>query len=177
MALDIQIFYLLNNLAGKSEFFNWFVIFAADYLQYVLAAVFLFLLFCAGYSRKEKIEIFLITATSMVVARSGVTELIRFLYHRPRPFMVYSVNQLVANGSYSFPSGHAALFFAMATAIYFYNKKWGAWFFIAAILMGAARVIAGVHYPTDILGGAAIGILSAYAVFYLVKKINYGGNN
>jgi undecaprenyl-diphosphatase len=164
-------------LAGQSKFFDGLVIFFADYLQYFLGIVFLAALSYSAWSRKEKIKIFLITALSMIISRFGIVELIRYLYHRPRPFVAYSVNQLVSNGSYSFPSGHAALFFAMAMAIYFYNKKWGYWFFIAAILMGAARVIAGVHYPTDILGGAAIGILSAYAVFYLVKKINYGGNN
>ena len=58
-------------------------------------------------------------------------------------------------------------------AIYFYNKKWGIVFFVAAILMALARIVAGVHYPLDILGGAAVGILSAYAVFYFAKKINY----
>lgn len=167
MALDIQIFHLLNNLAGQSKFFDWIIIFVADYSQYLLAAVFLLLLFYSTWSGKEKIKIFLVTALSMIISRFGIVELIRYLYHRPRPFVAYSVNQLVSNGSYSFPSGHAALFFAMAMAIYFYNKKWGIWFFIAAILMGISRVIAGVHYPTDILGGAAIGVIIACAIFYI----------
>lgn len=166
MVLDIQIFHLLNNLAGQSKFFDWFIIFFADYLQYVLVVGFLFFIF---YSAK-KIKIFLVVVLSMIVSRYGIVELIRYFYHRPRPFMVYNINHLVANGSYSFPSGHAALFFAMAMAIYFYNKKWSVWFFIAAALMGVARIIAGVHYPTDILGGAMIGIVVAYLILKLKQK-------
>ncbi len=174
MPIDVKIFYFFNNLAGKSAVFDATVIFFADYLQYVMAAIFILFLYLTNRSNWQKFQIFLITAISMVIARFGVTNLIRFLYPRPRPFMVYQVNQLISEGINGFPSGHAALFFAMAAAIYFYNKKWGAWFFVAAVLMTLSRVVAGVHYPSDILGGAVIGILSAYAVFYFFKKINYG---
>ena len=170
MALDIKIFYLLNNLAGKFPVFDALVIFLADYFQYFLIIFFLWFLFFSAYSRREKIRIFLVTAISVIISRLGIVTLIRLFYHRPRPFMVYQVHQLTAENQYSFPSGHAAFFFAMAAAIYLYNKKWGAGFFAAAILMTVSRITAGVHYPTDILGGAIVGMASAYAVFYLVKK-------
>ena len=91
----------------------------------------------------------------------GITLGLKLAVQRQRP----------DGSNYSFPSGHAALFFAMAMVIYFYNKKWGLWFFGAAILMGLSRIIAGVHYPTDILGGAIIGTLTAWAVFYFAKKL------
>ena len=77
---------------------------------------------------------------------------------------------MVAENHCSFPSGHAAFFFALAMAVYFYNKKWGTWFFATAILITVARVIAGVHYPPDILGGAVIGIMVAYIVFYFAER-------
>ena len=85
--------------------------------------------------------------------------------------MAYAVKQLVSENHCSFPSGHAAFFFALAMAVYFFNKKWGLVFFSAAILMTIARVISGVHYPTDILGGAVIGVATAYIVFYFAEKI------
>jgi undecaprenyl-diphosphatase len=44
------------------------------------------------------------------------------------------------------------------------HKKWGIVFFAGAILMGLARIIAGIHWPVDILVGALIGILSAWFV-------------
>ncbi|PIY74247.1 MAG: hypothetical protein COY85_03785, partial [Candidatus Portnoybacteria bacterium CG_4_10_14_0_8_um_filter_40_50] len=47
-----------------------------------------------------------------------------------------------------------------------YNKKLGLWFLGASIFMSLARVVAGVHYPLDILGGAIVGILVAFSVFW-----------
>ena len=58
----------------------------------------------------------------------------------------------------------------MAATIYLYNKKWGIGFFIAALLMNISRIVAGVHYPSDILGGMIVGVIVAYVVFYLAEK-------
>lgn len=114
----------------------------------------------------------MITGISAVIARLGVTELIRFLYHRPRPFSALPAHQLLTDNAWSFPSGHATFFFAMATAIYLYNKKWGVFFFTAAILMTISRVIAGIHYPSDIVGGALIGITVACVVFHIARRMS-----
>lgn len=171
MFLDLKIFYFLNNLASKNTVFDSFIIFLADYFQYFLIIAFFLLLFFLTYARRQKIKIILLVFVSMVIARFGVVSLIRFFYHRTRPFNDHSVNQLITNNGLSFPSGHAALFFAMAMAVYFFNKKIGGWFFVAAILMGLSRIIAGVHYPSDIIAGAIIGILSAYLIFYFSKKL------
>lgn len=172
MAYDTEFFHLLNNLSGKSEVFDWIIIFAAEYLGWFAAAAFLVVLFFSLFSKSEKLKIFLTAAVSVVLSRFIITEIIRFLYCRPRPFMAYTINHLVDNANCSFPSGHAAFFFALAMATYFYNKKWGAWFFLAAILISLGRIIAGVHYPIDILAGAAIGIIMAYLTLWAVKKIN-----
>ena len=55
-------------------------------------------------------------------------------------------------------------FFAFSTAIYMYNKTWGAWFFVASTIVCLARVASGVHYPSDILGGAVLGAASGWLV-------------
>lgn len=172
MALDTQLFYLLNNLARQSPLFDAVVVFLASYLAYILVALFLALLLFSQYSKREKLIIFLITGISAVIARLGVTELIRFFYHRPRPFSALPTHQLLIDNAWSFPSGHATFFFAMATAIYFYNKKWGVFFFMATILMTISRVIAGIHYPSDIVGGALIGIAVAYVVFHIARRMS-----
>lgn len=162
MPLDVQLFTLFNTVAGSSPFADTLIVFFAKYLPYLLVVAFLLLLFFSPYPRREKARLFLATVISSVIARGFVTELIRFFYHRPRPFLTFHLQPLIADSSWSFPSGHATFFFAMATAIYMYNKKWGTGFFIAAILVGIARIIAGVHYPSDILGGMIIGIAIAY---------------
>ncbi len=172
--LDVNTFLLLNGLSG-SAIANSVIIFLAEYLAYILPVIFLIILYRARYSLREK---FFISATvfgSAVIARLGVVSIIRFFYHRPRPFLTYHLDPLFMENSFSFPSGHATFFFALAGAIYLYNKKWGAWFFIAAALMSIARVIAGVHYPSDIIGGMIFGVITVYLTFrYLTpsfKKI------
>lgn len=170
MTLDVTLFYIFNNLAGKFRFFDILTIFLASYLQYLLVAIFVLFLYFSAYSKRDKLYIFCTTIVSVIIARFGITEIIRFLYHRPRPFITHHVYQLFAENDWSFPSGHSAFFFAMATAIYFYNKKWGIGFFIAAILMNLSRIIAGVHYPSDILGGVIVGVFTAYVVFRFIEK-------
>ncbi|MDP2655490.1 MAG: phosphatase PAP2 family protein [bacterium] len=166
MSLDTQLFYLLNNLAGQSQLFDDVIVFLASYLAYVLIIVFLALVFFSHYQRREKLQILFITGISVIVARFGIAELIRLFYHRPRPFSVLdNVQQLLTSNEWSFPSGHATFFFALSTAVYLYNKKWGIGFFTATILMTISRVIAGIHYPSDIIGGAVIGIAVAYLTF------------
>ncbi|MDO8676689.1 MAG: phosphatase PAP2 family protein [Candidatus Azambacteria bacterium] len=162
---DLKLFYFFNNLTGRSGIFDWIVIFGAEYLGWFVAVAFLAFLYFSLFSKSEKFRIFLVAIVSMVLSRFIITEIIRFLYCRPRPFMTYTLNQLVGEANCSFPSGHAAFFFALAMAIYFYNKKWGAWFFVVATSISVSRIVVGVHYPSDILGGAVIGILSACIVF------------
>lgn len=170
MSLDLNLFFLLNSLAGQSKIFDALIVFLTAYLPYFLGLIFLLALFSWGYSRREKIRIFLVVFLSAAIARLGVTELIRYFYNRPRPFMIYQAHQLISESGWSFPSGHSAFFFAMSTVLYFYNKKWGIVFFVASILMNVGRIIAGVHYPSDIIGGAIIGIAVGWLVFALSEK-------
>jgi undecaprenyl-diphosphatase len=171
MELDTQLFYLLNNLAGKSQFFDGAIVFLASYFAYILIVVFLAFVFFSQYSKSEKLQVFFIAGISTLIARFGITEFIRFFYHRPRPFSTFdNVQQLLTSNEWSFPSGHATFFFALSTAVYLYNKKWGTWFFVATILMTVSRVIAGIHYPSDVIGGALIGMAVAYAFFILFAK-------
>ena len=176
MLLDTKLFYLFNNLAGQSRVFDTLVVFFAAYLQYFLVVAFLLFLYFSVYARREKFYIFLVTIISIAVARLGVTEIIRFFVHRPRPFLALEVHKLLSSGwfysdtEWSFPSGHSAFFFAMATAIFLYNKKWGIGFLVAAILMNLSRIVAGGHYPSDILGGAVVGMIVACTIFYVAER-------
>ena len=169
--MDAQLFQLLNNFAWQSRAFDVTIIFLAEYLPYAVVLAFLALLFYSAYAKREKIRIFWTATLATVVARYGIAELIRLFYHRPRPFIAYDIVPLFPHeNAWSFPSGHAAFFFALAAVMYFYNKKCGALFFLAAIIISVSRVIAGVHYPSDILGGALVGIAVAYVVYRIIEK-------
>lgn len=171
MQLDIQLFHLLNGLAGKSPFFDGVVVFFASYLAYILPAVLLALVFFSGYPRRVKIDLLLTAAAASIIARTGVTEVIRYFYHRPRPFSVLETNQLLTDSAWSFPSGHATFFFALSTVVYLYNRRWGMASFAASALITVSRVIAGVHYPSDIVAGAIIGVLAGYFAYLLAGKM------
>ncbi|MSU74351.1 phosphatase PAP2 family protein [Candidatus Kaiserbacteria bacterium] len=170
MTLDTQTLYLLNSIVGKSPLFDGGIVFLASYLAYLLPVALCGLVLFSGYTKREKWELLLVAFTSAIIARAGITEIIRFFYHRPRPFLEHEINTQLTETSWSFPSGHATFFFALSTAVYLYNKKWGIGFFVATILMTISRVIVGVHYPSDILGGAVIGITVATATFHIVRK-------
>ena len=109
--------------------------------------------------------------TSAVISRFVFTQVIWFSYFRPRPFVFHSVFQYISPmTNNSFPSGHAAFFFGLATVVYLFNKKIGYWFLTGAFLISIARIFAGIHYPSDILVGAAIGIFTGW-VFVRCLKI------
>ena len=54
--------------------------------------------------------------------------------------------------------------FALATAVFVRHRRTGAALYVLAFLWGFARVYAGVHYPTDVIGGAVVGIASGIAM-------------
>lgn len=166
--MDQYIFYLLNQFAGRWEVLDAVAIFAAKYLGYVL--IFGLLLFLAkNYKKYWPLVVKAIGAA--IVSRFVITEIIRWIWERPRPFVENNVNLLISHeATGSFPSGHAAFYFAIAAVVYFYNKKAGIAFFATAFLMGIARVFVGVHWPTDILGGAVVGIITGWLVVKLSKK-------
>lgn len=93
---------------------------------------------------------------------------------RIRPYDVNTAVSLLikAPSDYSFPSGHTAASFAAVSALYFTGqKRLGTIFLIFAVVIAFSRMYLYVHYPTDILGGIVIGILSGYIGFRATKKI------
>jgi membrane-associated phospholipid phosphatase len=69
----------------------------------------------------------------------------------------------------SFPSGHAATSFAGATVLAFAFPRLALPLLVLALAVGFSRVYVGVHYPLDIVGGAALGALIAIALRRLVR--------
>lgn len=88
------------------------------------------------------------------------------LYYRPRPFLSHPelVHMLVKHGTdSSFPSDHAAGSFAFWIGMRYAGRRYAAWFLVIAILVAVARVFVGVHWPTDVLAGAVVGVASGAA--------------
>jgi undecaprenyl-diphosphatase len=97
-------------------------------------------------------------------------ELIKNLVARPRPFdLITQLKVLIARPTdFSFPSGHTASSFASAGAFYYYgDKRWGILALIFAGVIGFSRLYLGVHYPSDVICGAIIGLI----ISFLVSKV------
>lgn len=179
LSMNLTIFYFFYNLGQHSVFVNKAAFIIAQYSNpygFILAALILFGIFFTHKDWKGKryiewLQESAIIGASVLVAYV-VTVVLKYWAHAPRPFVALAnVHPLIVETSYdSFPSGHATAFFALATAIYIYDKRWGTVFFLIAILVALSRVISGVHFPVDILVGAIIGVLVSLATYKILTK-------
>lgn len=97
--------------------------------------------------------------------------LLKPLVGRTRPYDLLGYDILIPPlDDPSFPSGHTAASFAAATAIYAFDKRWGAAAYVFAAVMGLSRVYLGVHFPTDVLAGAVLGTAAAKVVLALLRR-------
>ncbi|MFH1462650.1 MAG: phosphatase PAP2 family protein [bacterium] len=166
--MDLLIFQKLNSFVGQSVCLDsLFIFFAKDLGCILVVILFLFLL-----KNFKKYWLMAVSGfMAAILARFGIVELVRFFWERPRPFIENNVNLLLEHeATSSFPSGHAAFFFALSFAVYAYNKKTGLLFFLASFLISVSRVFAGLHWPSDIIAGALVGIISGWLVIRVFKK-------
>jgi undecaprenyl-diphosphatase len=95
-----------------------------------------------------------------------LAELGKTVVDRHRPFET----QLgPPTSTHSFPSGHSATAFACATVLASLAPRWRVPFFVLAALIAFSRIYNGVHYPTDVLAGSALGVLVGLAVLRVSK--------
>jgi undecaprenyl-diphosphatase len=102
-----------------------------------------------------------------------VTNILKYSIDRTRPFIIFPfLEKLAGAGSPSFPSGHTSDAFALATSLSLAYPRWPVIIFSYtwAIMVGYSRMSLGVHYPTDVLAGAVVGIGSAYLCSWVQKR-------
>jgi undecaprenyl-diphosphatase len=167
MHLDHILFKSINALAGRWLLLDSLAIFCAEYLIFGLVLFLLYFYFLKKINWKKLL--FPFTAVILVLLINKLISLLRF---RARPFITHpEVYRLVDHSAdKSFPSDHTAIAFALGTTLWFFNKKWGSWFLVAAFLIGLARIFCGLHYPVDILVGGGIGCGLAVGVNYIFQK-------
>jgi len=171
MNFDYLIFQKINNLAGQCSWFDKLMVFLSEDLIYLMVIFGLVYLFFAYQKNWKKI---LKVILAIIFSRGIITEIIRFFYYRPRPFLTHQVISLVHHDiSGSFPSGHMMFIFPLIYFVALANKKMGWVFLVLGVLMGLARIYVGVHYPFDILFGIISGILSAWFVEKISPKIKW----
>jgi undecaprenyl-diphosphatase len=92
---------------------------------------------------------------------------------RERPNVAYPEPRPLVHAPHdgSFPSGHATVSFACATVLSFYAPRAAPAFYVLAAAIAWSRVYVGVHYPLDVLGGAALGLGIAIALRWLTATL------
>ncbi|MET7646776.1 phosphatase PAP2 family protein [Streptomyces sp. NPDC005426] len=109
----------------------------------------------------------------VVVAAYVANDLVKSVFHEQRPcrtLHVVTVEACPGLGDWSFPSNHAAIAAAAATALWLTDRRLGAVAFAAALLMGASRVWVGAHYPHDVLIGLLTGALVAWPLTVAARR-------
>ena len=161
---DKALFLWINALVGYAPAIDaamsWL---ASDYLVPVSMGLTLVALWFIGKDAPQRMryQIGMFTALTAMALSSLVVLISNALFFRPRPFDgLDGINLLFYQPTdSSFPSNSAAAAFAIAAAVLCVNRRIGTALFIAAAVYGFSRVYVGVHYPADILGGAAIALI------------------
>lgn len=168
---DQTIFLWINGLAGKfgpvDLLAGWL---AGDYFVPVSLSLTLVAMWFAGPDRgtRQRYQLGLFVALTSMALSSLVVLILNAQYFRPRPFETLDVTLLMYTPTdSSFPANSMAATFGIAAAVWVLNRKVGTALLAAAFVYGFARVMAGVHYPLDIIGGAAIGVVVTFFVFKL----------
>ncbi len=170
---DEIVFLWINGWVGSFPLFDGVMEeVVSDYLAPVSLALTLLGLWFVGSSRaiRQKHQLGVIAALIAMGLSSWAVQISNGLYFRPRPFVDLNVSLLFYRPTdSSFPANSAAAAFAIAAAVWGFNRRVGACLLALAGLYGFSRVYAGVHYPLDIVGGAMIGVVVAVVAFKIVR--------
>lgn len=168
MGLDLHVFRWINGLAGQMPLLDALMrLLVNEPFVPTTMALILFWLWFDGESPEERAngQRAVIYAVLSLLVANIVVKACNLVYFRPRPFVDHEVNLLFYRPTdSSFPSNPAAVGFAFATGVWLLKRRVGLVMFVLAALFAFSRVFCGVHYPSDVLAGALIGLLSGALV-------------
>ncbi len=174
---DAALFHLINQLAGVSPILDWITrAFVNDYAVPTLFAIVLGALWFTGETEEDRRRIqraILLTLLAVALCNT-IMRVLQNYYFRPRPFAVETgVRLLFYRPSVSsFPSVPVATLFVYVAGLRHANRTVANWLCIVALAFGLSRIIAGVHYPSDIVGGALLGIICTWLVFRYARWVD-----
>ncbi len=162
--LDVLILFFINKTLANSLF---------DLIMpitHILPYIFWVLLTAFFFFNKKYRTLVLLMLIAIAVDFISVT-VVKDLVDRERPYQVLDVRQLVSEeDNKSFPSNHVQLSFLLSAIIFRFHRKFGLILFLVSLFIAFGRIYLGVHYPSDVFGGAVIGILLAFAILKMKHK-------
>ncbi|MFE1292915.1 phosphatase PAP2 family protein [Streptomyces sp. NPDC058751] len=161
---DVDLLYDINGLAKHTPHrVDQVVEFVGEWG--LLLAMVLLVVWCWSTARRRGGADAAATVAGLVWAplAAGVALLvnvpIRGFVERPRPFVDHQGLEVLVGGKtdFSFVSDHATITMAMGVGLFITHRKFGIAGIALALVEGFCRVFMGVHYPTDVIGGFALG--------------------
>lgn len=165
--LDIYIFYIIN-LSLQNPFFNFLMPLITTIGSYVIWIVICVILAIFGGEKGRNVAIILFIA---IIFGHIISEVLKYIILRPRPYEVLQgVHQMAFVDNESFPSGHATSIFIGCVIL---GKKYGYMilFLILAFIVSFSRIYLGVHYPSDVIAGALLGVGISLIVLHYENNI------
>jgi undecaprenyl-diphosphatase len=172
-SIDIAIFYFLNHNISTGFLDKFFSIITDVNKWYIAYLILAGIAFFKGGTR-GKIAIIGLILMIIVTDQTGY-RILKEIIMRVRPCNALSdaITPVGCAGGYSFPSNHALNNFAAAIFLIrlFPNYKWI--YLIVAALVSISRIYLGVHYPSDVIGGALIGAAFGYLFSIAALKVEH----
>ena len=173
-ALDKEIFLKINDFVGEVPVFDQLVKLVVNeyFVPVSIGLVLLYLWLHPGKKRKTHRRGLPIAILSVLMVNITIIVMNQFIIS-PRPFEQLPADLLFYRPTDpSFPSNAAAVGFALATSIFLVNRKLGVGGILLASFYGFSRVYVGVHFPSDVIAGALLGVLVALIISRLRLLVN-----
>ncbi|OGY25113.1 MAG: hypothetical protein A2Z11_01270 [Candidatus Woykebacteria bacterium RBG_16_43_9] len=173
LSLDKNLFLFINGFAGNTPLLDFLVQLVVNeyFVPVTLTLVIVYIWFGRGKLNKGSRQVLPIAALSVGLVNLLIAFSNQFII-RTRPFDELVTNMLFYKPTDpSFPSNAAAVGFALAVSILLVNRKLGVYSLALAAFYGVSRVYVGVHFPSDVIVGVLIGIISVLFVSNFKRSI------
>jgi undecaprenyl-diphosphatase len=168
--MDTSVYHALNNFAYEHAWVGDIAKFFAQYAVFLLVGAVALAWLARWHGEwlaQGRTRLALFGAGLATLLALLIVQVINQLWDRQRPFVVlHEFHKLIAHpADASFPSDHVSGSFGIVVALMLFRRWRAAWAALTvAVLIGVARVMVGIHWPTDILGGVGVGALAALLV-------------
>ena len=163
--LDVWLFKLINLRLANPVLDQIMLTASALGTGSAQAAICFLILFYGWLRDRANIRIAAYTGLAACIGSVFVVQILKHLWQRPRPLAILFEARAVGKALFwnSFPSGHTANALAVAVVLGTFLPKLRFFLFPLAVLISISRIYVGAHYPSDVIGGAALGVIIGLA--------------